>query len=172
MDVICASGVHDTLCTAINLAGLTDALNGDGDWTVFGPTDEAFAKLGDKLDEIIADPDLLTNILLFHAVDDRIESGDLECTVRVEMANGQDSRTVCTGHGSNTVFHQKGGGNPSNDMPEIIAVDIETCQGYIHVVGKSSSWFVGFARGATDGTFCTHDTNYSASSVPCPLLPW
>ncbi|KAL3921668.1 MAG: hypothetical protein SGARI_006626, partial [Bacillariaceae sp.] len=124
-----------TLCTAVKAAGLGDALS-SGSWTVFAPTDEAFDKLGSLLDDVLADTDLLTDILLFHAVDDVVASSDLECNTMgddglVTMANGQDSRTVC--HPTGEIF-QKGGANPRNAMPEIILTDIETCQGFIHVV--------------------------------------
>lgn len=98
---------------------------------MFAPTNEAFAKLGDTLDMVVADKNLLTDVLLFHAVDDVVSSDDLVCAGKVEMANGQDSRTVCEGK---KIF-QKGGSNPRNAMPEIIETDIATCQGYIHVVG-------------------------------------
>lgn len=64
-----------------------------------------------------------------------MSSEELECTATVEMANGQNSRTVCKG-GMMRRYFQKGGSNPSNDMPEIIQMNIPTCQGYIHVVGK------------------------------------
>ena len=104
----------------------------EGDWTVFAPVDTAFLGFGCRLPSVLADKDLLTDILLFHAIDDVVGSDDLMCTERTEMANGQDSRTVCVG---DDIF-QKGGSNPRNDMPKIVQTDIETCQGYIHVVGK------------------------------------
>ena len=74
-----------------------------------------------------------------------ISSDDLECTGLIKMANGQDSRTVCTGHhhkgnnnnNNNIKYHQKGINNPQNSMPEIIDFDIPTCNnGYIHVIDK------------------------------------
>ena len=100
---------------------------------MFAPTNAAFEELGqDVLDFVLADIDVLTDILLFHAVPDVVGSDDLQCTGLVEMANSQDSRTVCTGNGD---IHQKGGSNPRNDMPKIVTPDIKTCQGYIHIVG-------------------------------------
>ena len=119
------------LCDAVKAADLGAALS-MGSWTVFAPTNEAFSNLGDEmLDQVLADKHLLTDVLLFHAVDDVVSSEDLACGGRVEMANGQDSRTVCQGQ----KIYQKGGSNPRNMMPQIIQVDIATCQGYIHVVG-------------------------------------
>lgn len=100
---------------------------------MFAPTDDAVTKLGSAADAVLADKTVLKEILLFHVVDDVVSSEDLVCSGRVEMANGQDSRTVCQGQ---KVF-QKGGTNPRNDMPQIIQTDITTCQGFIHVVGRS-----------------------------------
>jgi transforming growth factor-beta-induced protein len=132
VDVACGLDDFSTLCSAVTLAGLGDALT-DGTWTVFAPTNQAFAKLGqDLLDTVLADEALLTDILLFHAVDDVVASTDLFCTGLTEMANGQESRTVCVG---DDIF-QKGGTNPRNDMPKIVQTDIPTCQGLIHVIGK------------------------------------
>ena len=100
---------------------------------MFAPTDEAITKLGCRADAVLGDDALLTEILLFHAVDTVISSNDLVCTGKVEMANGQNSRTVCEGQ---KVF-QKGGSNPRNMMPQIIGIDMATCQGFVHTVGRS-----------------------------------
>ena len=132
VDLACSLADFSYLCSAVKLAGLDGPL-GKGRWTVFAPTDEAFEKLGDDLLEtVLGDKELLTDILLFHAVDDVVGSEDLICTERTEMANGQDSRTVCVGDD----LFQKGGSNPRNDMPKIVGADIETCQGFVHVVGE------------------------------------
>lgn len=131
VDIACELDDFSTLCTAVKAAGLDDALS-HGTWTVFAPTNKAFSELGDLLDAVLADTALLTDVLLFHAVDDVVGSSDLVCSGTVEMANGQDSRTVC----ENKMIYQKGGSNPRNDMPQIIQVDIPTCQGFIHVIGR------------------------------------
>jgi uncharacterized surface protein with fasciclin (FAS1) repeats len=99
---------------------------------VFAPTNEAFANLGDTLDAVLADKDLLTDVLLFHAVAGEVLSTDLRCKKRVKMANGKDSRTVCRGA---SVF-QKGAGNPRSDMPEIIEVNLPACNGILHIVDE------------------------------------
>lgn len=130
VEIACSLDDFSTLCSAIEAAGLADALS-SGHWTVFAPTNAAFDALGDLLDTVLADTALLTDILLFHAVDDAVSSKDLECAATVEMANLQNSRTVCEGG----KIYQKGGSNPRNDMPQIIQTDIKTCQGYIHVIG-------------------------------------
>lgn len=130
-EIACSTDNFSTLCAAVTEAGLGEALS-SGSWTVFAPTNRAFTKLGNTLDAVLADKPLLTDILLFHAVEGEVFSTDLECTARVKMANGDESRTVCR---RGSVF-QKGAGNPRNDMPEIISADIEACNGVIHVVDE------------------------------------
>ena len=80
------------------------------------------------LNAALADTDLLTNILLFHAVDEEVFSEDLVCTGLVGMANGQDSRTVCHGPDGDGIF-QKGGSNSRDMMPEVTTADVEACNG-------------------------------------------
>ena len=131
-EIACSLDDFSTLCTAVTAAGLSDALNG-GKWTVFAPTNAAFAELGDTLDAVLSDPDLLTDILLFHAVGEKaLKAKDLRCKKTTEMANGKDSRTVCR-RGD---IYQKGAGNPRSDMPKIVDTDIDACNGVIHVVDE------------------------------------
>jgi len=132
-EIACGTDDFSTLCTAVTAAGLDGALS-EGTWTVFAPTNAAFAALPDGvLDAVLADEDLLTSVLLFHVVaDHELYAEDLRCTHLLEMASGKDSRTVCT---HNSVF-QKGAGN-SRDvdaMPEIVTTDIGACNGIIHVI--------------------------------------
>ena len=61
------------------MAGFKDELSG-GEWTVRAPTNEAFEKLGDTLDTVLADVEILKYVLLFHAVDKILFAADLECT--------------------------------------------------------------------------------------------
>ena len=92
----------------------------------------AFDELGDVLDEVLADDDLLKDILLFHAVDEELKADDLHCTGRTEMVNGRDTRTVCR---DGDIF-QKGAGNLRRDRPRIIHADVEACNGVIHAVDE------------------------------------
>ena len=131
VEILCSDDKFSILCGALKTIGLDKSLS-TGEWTVFAPTDEAITKLGCQADVVLGDMTLLNEFLLFHAVHDVVSSEDLVCGGRVEMANGQDSRTVCEGQ---KVF-QKGGSNPRNAMPQIIQVDIASCQGFIHVVGR------------------------------------
>lgn len=130
-EILCSEDRFSILCDAIKAVGLDEALN-TGHWTVFAPTDEAVTKLGCRAEVVLGDMALLKDILLFHVVDDVVSSEDLVCGGRVEMANGQDSRTVC----ERQKVYQKGGTNPRNDMPQIIQADVATCQGFIHVVDE------------------------------------
>ena len=116
-------------------ADLADTLDDkDEHFTVFAPNDDAFGNLPDgTVEALLDDIHALTNILLFHVVAGHVlEADDLHCTDKIEMANGDDSRTVCKGH---DIF-QKGAGNSRSKMPEIIATDIEACNGIIHVVSE------------------------------------
>lgn len=130
-EIACSLEDFSTLCAAVTKAGLAEALSG-GTWTVFAPTNEAFANLGDALAAVMADKDMLTDVLLFHTVDSVVMSTDLECRERVMMGNGVDSRTVCRGD----AIYQKGAGNAPDNMPEIVTVDQKACNGVIHVVDQ------------------------------------
>lgn len=139
VDIACEMDSFSILCAALqNAPTVADALK-EGPWTIFAPTNDALNQLGEEiLTMILQDEDVLNNILLFHAVPDIVSSEELVCTNKIEMANGQDSRTVCR----NGIKHQKGGSNARNNMPRIITSDIETCQGLIHVVSTLQKMFV------------------------------
>lgn len=133
-EIACTTDGFSTLCAAVKAAGLDKTLNSvDNTFTVFAPTDDAFDNLPiGLLDSLLEDVPTLTSILLFHAVPAKVFAKDLQCKETVEMANGNDSRTVCKG---GRIF-QKGAGNPRGAMPEIIATDIEACNGVVHVVSE------------------------------------
>ena len=137
VDVACDLDDFSHLCNAITSSGLGEALGDyNGTFTVFAPTNAAFEKLGSAALEYLFDDDnddLLQNILAFHTVDDEsIYSEDLSCKELLEMSNGKDSRTVCSGGG----VYQKGKGNSNEERPKIIEADIETCNGIVHVVDE------------------------------------
>src|SRR5947209_7626637 len=70
VDTAVAAGNFTTLATALNGAGLVDALKGPGPFTVFAPTDAAFAKLpAGTLENLLANPDQLRMVLTYHVVD-------------------------------------------------------------------------------------------------------
>ena len=80
-----ATGVHETLVAAVTAAGLAGTLSGDGPFTVFAPTDTAFAKLPEGTVESLVQPankGTLTNILTYHVVAGTVTSSDLAAAIR------------------------------------------------------------------------------------------
>jgi len=78
VDIAVADGRFTTLVTALQAAGLVETLQGEGPFTVFAPTDEAFAKLPEgALDGLLADPEALTNVLLYHVVSGKVMAADV-----------------------------------------------------------------------------------------------
>jgi uncharacterized surface protein with fasciclin (FAS1) repeats len=91
MSIIENSPIHTTLETAIIAAGLANTLSGDGSFTVFAPSDEVFATLPDgALDLILANTELLTNLLLGHVHEGELYSADLTDGLNVTMMNEGD----------------------------------------------------------------------------------
>lgn len=80
VDVAVANGSFTTLVTVVQAAGLVDTLKGDGPFTVFAPTDDAFAALPDgTLESLLAEEGLgtLTTILTYHVVPGKVKAGDI-----------------------------------------------------------------------------------------------
>jgi uncharacterized surface protein with fasciclin (FAS1) repeats len=125
VDVAVNDGRFDTLVSAITAAGLADALSG-GEWTVFAPTDEAFAKLpAGTVESLLQDPKgALTDILLYHALVGEVNS-DAAVALQgdITMANGQLAGLKLFG-----------GDLYVNDDSKVITADIFTDNGVIHVV--------------------------------------
>ena len=124
VDTAVAAGSFNTLVTAVQAAGLVDALKGEGPFTVFAPTDEAFAKLPpETLQAALADPQgLLTQVLLYHVVPGKVMAADL--------SDGMEAATL---QGENVKFTLGDGVAMVNDA-NIVATDIETSNGVIHVI--------------------------------------
>ena len=115
----------NTLVTAIQEAGLVDALKAEGPYTVFAPTDEAFAALPDGvLDDLLANPEELKNVLLFHVVEGKVMAEDV-----LEM----DGAMVETLLGQEIEISIDMGNVYINDA-QVITTDIETSNGVIHVI--------------------------------------
>jgi len=123
-DIIVGSDVHNTLETAVLLAGLDGALQGDGPFTVFAPTDAAFAALpSEVLDAVLADPSgLLTDILLYHVVGAAALSTDL--------SDGQEITTLL---GADVVVTINMDGVFINNA-QVIVADIIADNGVVHVI--------------------------------------
>ncbi len=114
VDTAIAAGKFNTLVKALDAAGLRDLLKGKGPYTVFAPTDEAFAKLPEgKLDELLADKEQLVEILKYHVVPSKVNA--------VDILQVQELKTA-------------GGKNIPVDSLAVAKADIETSNGTIHIV--------------------------------------
>ena len=123
VDVIVNSEDHTTLETAVVAADLVATLSGEGPFTVFAPTDLAFANLPEgTLEAVLADIDLLTSILTYHVVGSTALSTDLSDGLTVTTLNGADVTVSITEEG---VF--------INDAMVTVA-DIPADNGVVHVI--------------------------------------
>ncbi|CAD7702001.1 unnamed protein product [Ostreobium quekettii] len=124
-----------TLLAAVEAAGLVDAIQAPG-LTIFAPTNDAFDSalqaLGVTLDNLVADKDLLTEILLYHVLGTTVRSGDIQDTATAETLLGNDSSC---GVSALTFDLTEGvvvvGGASS---ATVVAPDVETCTAVVHVI--------------------------------------
>jgi uncharacterized surface protein with fasciclin (FAS1) repeats len=117
-----AAGSFKTLLTAIEAAGLTDTLRGDGPFTVFAPTDEAFAKLPKAtLDALLKDKAKLASILTYHVVPGNVMATDVVKLTEAKTAQGQ-SVTIAATDGVMV------------DNAKVIQTDVPATNGVIHVI--------------------------------------
>lgn len=128
VDVASASEDFTTLVAAVQAAGLVDTLNGDGPFTVFAPTDEAFeaalAALNMTADELLADTETLTSILTYHV---------LPLEAPAETVLGLDGENVATVNGA-TVLVTIDGDTVMVNEANVIQTDIFASNGVIHVI--------------------------------------
>ena len=131
VDTAVAAGSFTTLATALEAAGLVDTLKGDGPYTVFAPTDDAFAALPDgTLDDLLADPEgQLTDILTYHVVAGEVMAADV-----VTM----DGQTVETLQGAELTIRVDGDQVMLEDATgatvNVTQTDIGASNGVIHVI--------------------------------------
>jgi len=126
VDTAVAAGSFNTLVAAVKAAGLVSVLKGDGPFTVFAPTDAAFAKLPAGTVESLLKPEnkgQLTAILTYHVVPGKVMSKDL-------LGMKLDAATV---QGSNVSIDATGAG-VRVDNATVISADIGTSNGVIHVI--------------------------------------
>jgi uncharacterized surface protein with fasciclin (FAS1) repeats len=117
-----------TLVTALKTAGLVKALNGKGPFTVFAPTNDAFAKIpADTLNGLLADKKALAGVLSYHVLSGKVPSSKLQPTQTVKTLQG-DTITIDVANGTATITD--GQGNVSN----IVKTDIKAKNGVIHVI--------------------------------------
>jgi uncharacterized surface protein with fasciclin (FAS1) repeats len=124
VDTAVGAGSFTTLVAAVQAAGLVETLKGDGPFTVFAPTDEAFAALPEgTVEGLLADPAALANILTYHVIAGKVMSGDLSNNMTATTVNGADV-TIMTEGGVMV--------NGAN----VTTADIEASNGVIHVIDK------------------------------------
>jgi uncharacterized surface protein with fasciclin (FAS1) repeats len=124
VDVAATAGSFNTLIAAVQAAGLEETLRSKGPFTVFAPTDEAFAKLPEgTVEALVADPEALANILLYHVVPGKVMAAD--------VSDGLEAETV---QGSSVRFAIHSDGAPAIEGALITATDIEAFNGVIHVI--------------------------------------
>ncbi|OEU06180.1 hypothetical protein FRACYDRAFT_255838 [Fragilariopsis cylindrus CCMP1102] len=128
-DIVCDGKDFILFCDALKAAKLDSSFDKEM-WTFFIPNDDAFEKAGETLEPL--SNDTVNNILMFHAVPGKIlNSDDLKCGEKIEMFNGDSSRTKCI----NSAMYQNGAGNTQlMSSPQIIQTDIKFCNGVAHVV--------------------------------------
>jgi len=123
VDTAVAAGSFKTLATALQAAGLVETLKGNGPFTVFAPTDEAFAKLpAGTVEALLKDKEKLTKILLYHVVSGNVMAKDV---VKLKSA-----KTV---QGSSVTINAKGG-KVMVDNAHVVKTDIAASNGVIHVI--------------------------------------
>ncbi len=89
VDTAVAAGSFNTLVKAVQAAGLVDTLKGDGPYTVFAPTDEAFAKLpAGTLESLLADPDKLAQVLKYHVVPGKLDASAVTSMTQLSTVQG------------------------------------------------------------------------------------
>ena len=123
VDTAVAAGSFDTLVAAVQAAGLVDTLKGDGPFTVFAPTDEAFAKLPEgTVEALLADPEKLAQILTYHVVPGKVMSSDI-AGKKAEVASVQGGEISVDATDGVKV-----------DGAKVVSADIEASNGVIHVI--------------------------------------
>ena len=121
VDTAVAAGSFKTLATALGAAGLVDTLKGKGPFTVFAPTDEAFAKIPKAdLDALLKDKAKLTAVLTYHVVPGKVMAAEVKAS-KVKTVQGSEL-TVTTMGGVKV------------DNAHVVQTDIVADNGVIHVI--------------------------------------
>ena len=123
-EIAVADGSFTTLVAALDAAGLVETLSGEGAFTVFAPTDEAFAALAEgTVDALLEDPDgALTDILLYHVIDGAVKA---ETVVTLESATALNGAVIAIDATDGVVL---------NESVNVVATDIVATNGVIHVI--------------------------------------
>jgi len=122
VDTAVAAGNFTTLAAALQAAGLVETLKGPGPFTVFAPTDQAFAKLpAGTVEALLKDKAKLTAILTYHVVPGRVMAAEVVTLTQAKTVEGQSLK-----------ISTKGG--VKVDAANVIATDIVASNGVIHVI--------------------------------------
>jgi uncharacterized surface protein with fasciclin (FAS1) repeats len=121
VDTAVAAGSFNTLAAALEAAGLVETLKGEGPYTVFAPTDEAFAAVGQEtIDALLANEEALTAVLTYHVVSGEVTSDMIEPGAVATVQGGE-------------VELATEGGVTVNDA-NVTAADVQASNGVIHVI--------------------------------------
>ena len=121
VDIAVGSADHSTLVAAVQAAGLVDTLKGPGPFTVFAPTDEAFAKIPKAdLDALLKDKAKLTAVLTYHVVPGKVMAKDVKAG-KVKTVQGGELTVSTTG-------------GVKVDNANVVKTDIAADNGVIHVI--------------------------------------
>ena len=119
-----AAGSLGTLVTAIDRAGLNDVLEHAGPYTVFAPSDEAFARLPDgAVQSLLAAPDTLADVVNYHLVPGRMTAADVARRISAETLQGEN--LAISNHGVVRI-----------DGARLVSGDLEASNGVIHVIDR------------------------------------
>jgi uncharacterized surface protein with fasciclin (FAS1) repeats len=122
-DIAVANGSFTTLVTAVKAAGLVEILKGEGPFTVFAPTDAAFAKVPtETLNALLADKDALAGVLTYHVVAGKVMAKDVVTLTEATTVQGQK------------VMIKVRDGKVYVDDAEVIMTDVAASNGVIHVI--------------------------------------
>jgi uncharacterized surface protein with fasciclin (FAS1) repeats len=120
-----AAGNFTTLASLLTEAGLAETLAGGGPFTVFAPTDEAFAAVPQEtLDALAADPDLLRSVLLYHVVEGEARASDVASMSSAETLNGD------------SVSLRANGETVRVNTARVVTADVPASNGVIHVIDE------------------------------------
>ena len=123
VDTAVAAGDFNTLVTAVKAAGLVETLKGEGPFTVFAPTDAAFAKVPtDTLNALLADKAALANVLTYHVVAGKVMAADVVKLTSAVTVQGQ------------AVSIEVKDGKVYVDGAQVVTTDIKASNGVIHVI--------------------------------------
>lgn len=123
VQVATSAGVFNTLLAAATAAGLVETLKSEGPFTVFAPTDEAFAKLPEgTVASLLANPEALRGILLYHVVPGRVMAAQVVGLTSATTAQGADIRIAVVD------------GTVKINDANVVTADVPASNGVIHII--------------------------------------